>query len=127
MKCFKGGSDVNPNALKYNGDGTWTSNEGLVYGQGSREGNRVKHVMTHTVPDSSKPVHTVYNVDKSDVIGLIDEGWKNRGVGDLQRNGNVIYDVNMGRSIGTNNENILRIITDGYSNKIITAYPKEVN
>ncbi len=68
----KGGSDVNPNALKYNGDGTWTSNEGLIYGQ-SQDGNRVIHVLKHTTPDPSKPLHTVYNVDKSNVIGLVDE------------------------------------------------------
>ena len=65
----------NPNALKYNGDGTWTSNEGVIYGQGSIHGNRVKHVLDHTQPNSSKPKHTVYNVDKSQVIGLIDEAW----------------------------------------------------
>lgn len=119
----KSGSNTNPNALSYNGDGSWTSNKGLVYGQGSKDGNRVKHVLQHTVPNDSKPLHTVYNVDKSEVIGLIDEAWVNKGQGILQSNGNVLYDINMGKIIGTNGEDTIRIITKGYSNNIITAFP----
>ena len=71
FRIKSGSNTVNPNALKYNGDETWTSNEGLIYGQGSREGNRVRHVLEHTKPNPNKPVHTVFNVDKSNVIGLI--------------------------------------------------------
>ncbi len=119
----KGGSGVNPNALKNNGDGTWISNEGLIYGQ-SPDGNRVIHVVKHTIPDPSKPLHTVFNVDKSNVIGLDDEAWRRRGTGIIQGNGNVFYDIDMGRTIGTNNESVIRIITRGYSNELITAFPK---
>ncbi len=129
-KCGEGGKgSTNPNALKYNGDGTWTSNEGLIYGQGSKDGNRVKHVLAHTQPNPNKPQHTVFNVDKTNVIGTVDEAWVNKGDGILQANGNVLYDVDMGRIIGTNGENTLRIISKGYSNNIITAFPKgkEVN
>ena len=115
---------TNPNALQYDGNGNWISNEGLVYGQGSKDGNRVRHVLQHTQPNPSKPVHTVFNVDKSEVIGLIDEAWINRGTGILQSNGNVCYDINMGRAIGTNGETTIRIITQGYSNNVITAYPR---
>ena len=63
--AYQSGREINPNALNYNGDGSWTSNKGLVYGQGSKDGNRVKHVLQHTVQNDSKPLHTVYNVDKS--------------------------------------------------------------
>ena len=117
------GSNVNPNALKYNGDGTWTSNAGLVYGQGSKHGNRVKHVLAHTQPDSSKPKHTVFSVDKSNVIGLIDEAWNNKSVGNLAPNGYVTYNIDMGKTIGTNGETFIRIVTNGYTNKLISAYP----
>mgnify|MGYP006955756199 FL=1 len=116
-------SFVNPNALKYNGDGTWTSNAGLVYGQGSKHGNRVKHVLAHTQPDSSKPKHTVFSVDKSNVIGLIDEAWNNKSVGNLAPNGYVTYNIDMGKTIGTNGETFIRIVTNGYTNKLISAYP----
>ncbi len=67
--------NTNPNALRYNGEGTWTSNAGLTYGQGSIHGNRVNHVIDHTHPNPSKPKHTVFNVDESNVIGLVDEAW----------------------------------------------------
>lgn len=80
-------------------------------------------MLQHTVPNDSKPLHTVYNVDKSEVIGLIDEAWVNKGQGILQSNGNVLYDINMGKIIGTNGEDTIRIITKGYSNNIITAFP----
>ena len=45
----------------------------------------------------------------------------------MQGNGNVFYDIDMGRVIGTNNESVIRIITRGYTNEIITAFPKGVN
>ena len=118
---------VKSSSLTYNGDGTWISNEGLVYGQGSQEGNRVKHVMTHKVPNLEKPVHTVFNVEKSEVINLIDEGWLKKGSCVMQGNGNVVYDIDMGRSIGTNGENVLGIITEGYTNNIVSSFPKGVN
>ncbi len=44
--------------------------------------------------------------------------------GILQTNGNVIYDINMGRTIGTNGEDTIRIITKEYSNNIVTAFPR---
>lgn len=45
------------------------------------------------------------------------------GQGILQSNGNVLYDINMGKIIGTNGEDTIRIITKGYSNNIIIAFP----
>jgi hypothetical protein len=95
----------------------------LIYGQGSAQGNRVKHVLEHTKPNPNKPLHTVFGVDKSNVIGLVDEAWVQKGTGILQGNGNVLYDIPMGKTIGTNGESIMRIITKGYSNEIITAFP----
>lgn len=75
-------------------------------------------------PNPNKKVHTVFNVDKTKLIGLIDEAWVNKGNGTLQSNGNVIYEVDMGRSIGTNGENIIVIVTKGYSDQIVSAFPK---
>ncbi len=114
--------DTNPNALKYNNDGTWTSNEGLIYGQGSKDGNRVNHVLQHTQPDPSKPKHTVFNVDRSNLIGLIDEAWANRKNPLPSDPG--VYLVDMGRIIGTNGETQIRIVVVPGTNNIITAYPQ---
>ena len=55
-------------------------------------------------PNALKPTHTMYNVDKSQVIGLIDEAWVNKGQGIMQRNGNVKYEIDMGRVVGANGE-----------------------
>ena len=114
---------INTSQLRYNGDGTWTSNEGVIYGQGSKQGNRVLHILEHLKPDASKPQHTVFDVDRSQLIGLIDEAWINKGAGTMQANGNVYYEVDMGHVIGTNGETIIKIVTKGFTNEIITAYP----
>lgn len=70
--------------------------------------------------------------EKNDIIELslgknvlFDEGWTKKGNGILQGNGNKIYEINMGRIIGTNGEDTLIIITKGSSNEIVTAYHKE--
>ena len=75
-------------------------------------------------PNPLKPTHTVFSVSKDEIISLIDEGWTKKGNGILQGNGNKIYEINMGRIIGTNGEDTLIIITKGSSNEIVTAYPK---
>lgn len=119
----KGGSKTtNPNALKYNGDGTWTSNEGLIYGQGSKDGNRVRHVLQHTTENTSKPRHTIFNVDRSNVIGLVDEAWNKKGLPLVDDLG--VYVVDMGRIVGTKGETTIRIVVKPNTNKIISAYPQ---
>ena len=37
--------------------------------------------------------------------------------------GNVKYEIDMGRVVGVNGETSIRIITNGYSNNIVTAFP----
>ena len=112
------------NKLQYNTNGTWSSKEGIIYGQGSKQGNRILHILEHMKPNPLKPTHTVFSVSKDEIISLIDEGWTKKGNGILQGNGNKIYEINMGRIIGTNGEDTLIIITKGSSNEIVTAYPK---
>lgn len=113
------------NKLQYNTNGTWSSKEGIIYGQGSKQGNRILHILEHMKPNPLKPTYTVFSVSKDEIISLIDEGWTKKGNGILQGNGNKIYEINMGRIIGTNGEDTLIIITKGSSNEIVTAYPKE--
>lgn len=104
----------------------WKSKAGLFYGMGSKEGNRVYHVFAHLKPDESKPIHSVFNTDKAGLIVLIDEAWlkKDTGYTKAQSNGNRIYDIDMDRVIGTNDEEIIRIVIRDGTEKIITAYPK---
>ena len=117
-------NECGSNKLTYNKkDETWTSNEGLIYGQDSKYGNRVKHVLAHTSSNSAKKIHSVFNSDRSEVIGLIDEAWSNRGIGYMQGGGNTAYDIFMERIVGTNGETSIRIVTKGVSNKIITSFP----
>jgi len=61
------------------GSGQWRSSAGLVYGQGSVHGNRVRHVLAHAAQDASKPAHSVFNVARNRVLGLVDEAWAARG------------------------------------------------
>ncbi len=105
----------------------WESKAGLFYGMGSKEGNRVKHVFEHLKPNPNKPIHSVFDTDKAGLIKLIDEAWNKRDSAykKAQSNGNRIYDVEMGREVGTNGEHIIRIVVRDNSEKIITAYPKK--
>ena len=46
-----------------------------------------------------------------------------RGVGSLAGNGYVIYNIDMEKVIGTNDESSIRIVTDGYEDDITQAHP----
>ncbi len=103
---------------------SWTSPGGLVYGQGSKQGNRVKHVLDHLVPNPNKPVHSVFNVDRNKLIGLIDDAWAKRvGPGVLQPNGNRVWTVDMGRAIGTNGQRHIQLVIEDGTMNVITAFP----
>ena len=104
---------------------TWSSPGGLVYGQGSAQGNRVLHVLDHTVPNPTKPVHSVFDVPRNQVIGLIDEAFASRtGPGVLQNNGNRSWIIDLGRQTGTGGQTGVQIIVRDGTSEIITAYPK---
>jgi LysM repeat protein len=100
---------------------TWTSPAGLDYGPGSVHGNRVKHVLDHLVPNPSKPSHTMFNVERNQVLGLIDEAWAIR-VAPLPSDPGAFV-VPMGRVIGTSGETSIKIIVRPGTSKIVTAYP----
>jgi len=103
----------------------WTSPCGLVYGQGSAHGNRVMHVMDHTVQNAAKPVHSVFDIPRNQVIGLVDEAWAARtGKGTLQSNGNRTWLVPMGRQVGTNGQTSIKVVVKDGTSEIITAFPQ---
>jgi hypothetical protein len=100
---------------------TWTSPAGLDYGTGSIHGNRVKHVLDHTVPNEAKAVHSVFNVPRADVLKLVDEAWVKRGQPLPSDPG--VYIVDMGRVVGTAGQTSVKLVVRPETNKLITAYP----
>jgi RHS repeat-associated protein len=102
---------------------TWSTPAGLNYGQGSAHGNRVKHVLDHESPNTNKPKHSVFCVCRhGSSLDVVDEAWKKRG--SPTRSGpNDVYEVPMGRSIGTQGETTVRIVTKAGTNEVVTAYP----
>lgn len=100
---------------------SWTSPAGLVYGRGSTHGNRILHVLDHTVANPTKPTHSLFNVDRNQVIGLIDEAWIARGA--PLSNDPGAYVVQMGRVVGQSGETNIKIIVRPGTSKVITSYP----
>lgn len=103
------------------GPGTLESGGGLVYGPDTVFGNRVRHLLAHTVPDVSKPVHSVFNVGRNKVLELVDEAWKMRGAPIPGDPGAFV--VPMGRTVGTAGETAVKIVVQPGTNQIVTAYP----
>ena len=103
------------------GTRTWTTPAGIDYGPGSVHGNRVQHVLDHAVPNPTKTTHSVFNVDRKEILGLVDEAWHAKGNPLLSDPG--AYVVPMGRAVGTAGETNIKIIVRPGTNKIITAYP----
>jgi len=103
------------------GTRTWTTPAGVDYGPGSVHGNRVQQVLDHAVPNPNKATHTVFNVDRREVLGLVDDAWLAKG--NPLPNDPGAYVVQMGRVIGTAGETSIKIIIRPGTNKIITAYP----
>lgn len=100
---------------------TWTTPAGLEYGQGSVHGNRIKHVLDHAVQNPGKTTHSVFNVRREEVLGLVDEAWVKRST--PLPNDPGAYVIPMGRVIGTAGEKSIKVIVRPGTNKIITAYP----
>jgi hypothetical protein len=100
---------------------SWTTPEGLIYGQGSDHGNRIKHILEHTVPNPNKDPHTLFNVARNQVLGLVDEAWAARGA--PLPNDLAAYVVPMGRAVGQGGETSIKIVVRPGTTKVITAYP----
>ena len=101
---------------------SWETPGGLIYGQGSIEGNRVKHVLEHAVPNPNKSTHSVFNMPKNQILKTIDEAWAKKGVPVPGDSG--AYVVPMGRVVGTAGEANIRVVVKPGTNEIITAYPQ---
>lgn len=115
--------EVSANASDY-----FTSPAGIVYGKdwSGKFDSRVAHIMAHTKPDPSKKKHSVFVEQSRDgVLALLDEAWKKRGppVREGGSRGRDVYDVDMGRVVGTEGERRLKLVMEKDSASIVTAYP----
>jgi RHS repeat-associated protein len=109
--------------LKYLGNKKWESNAGIIYGLGSAEGNRVRHVLVHSM-DSGVEGKSLFNVGKTKVLALIDESWSKKDTATTYVNrGNDVYEISMGRVVGTRGERKIRIVMKAGTSEIISAYP----
>ncbi len=106
----------------------FTSPAGIRYGKdwSGKFDSRIAHIMAHTRPDTSKPKHSVFiEREQEAIIRLLDEAWKKRGPPEKQGKGRgrEVYEVDMGRVVGTEGERHIRIVVEADSADIVTAYP----
>jgi hypothetical protein len=122
------------------GNSEYQSPAGLIYGPGSREGHRFKHVLKHAKDQPDRPgKHGVFQSEnQDDVFRLIDEAYqiaKKRGPPDVaikKDRSRTVYTVNMKRKIGYIGGQVgadrnhpvtykIRFVLEG--KKVITAFP----
>lgn len=77
--------------------------------------------MEHLTPNPAKKLHGVFNVQRSDVIGLVDDAWVRRGASIPNDPGAFV--IPMGKTVGTAGETSIKIIVKPGRSEIITAYP----
>jgi RHS repeat-associated protein len=122
-ECALGNAANRLGTLTRVGENVWESSGGLRYAGLDREGlNRVLHVLDHTAPNYSKLTHSVFNVPRNEVLGLVDEAWVSAArVPILKDPGSFV--TPMGRTVGTIGENAIKIIVRPGTNEVITSYP----
>jgi len=102
----------------------WVSPAGVVYGLGSKEGNRVKHVLAHAVENKEKKKHSIFDVrHRGEILPLVDEAWKKRG-DPKEDEGKDLYVVDMGRVVGKGGETKIKLVFNKGTNLITTAHPE---
>lgn len=116
----------------------YLSPAGLMYGPGSQEGHRLKHLERHVRDDPSRPgPHGVFDGGMEGALKVIDRGYEKAkagqsGVSKEESDGRTVYTVTMGSRIGFvggrdgNRRNKpmarrLRLVLEG--NRVITAFP----
>jgi len=127
------------NRLKYVGQDTWESPQGLQYGPDPQYGNRIQHVLRHA---EDQPLrvgeHGVFDAGRKGVVQVVDEAW----ISAQQGGANVVkttvgtkdtYLVDMGRRVGwvggqggsvmgnPGVNNVLLVVRNG--NQVVTAFP----
>ncbi|SFJ33528.1 TonB-dependent receptor [Planctomicrobium piriforme] len=108
----------NPGKLTFDpATNSWKSPGGLIYGPDKKYGNRVEHVLNHL----SDPSKSLFNVDRTKLVGLLDEAWAKKGTPLPKDPG--VYIIDMGRVVGTKGETRIRLVVIPGTSEVITAYP----
>lgn len=118
--------------------GDFKSTAGLIYGRGSRDGTRLKHVMKHAKDDLSKPVHGVFDGTQEEILALIDQAYtlakkNSKNVTSSTQRDRTVYTIYFSKRIGyvggqkgKRNKNPmckeLSLVLE--KDRVITAYPK---
>jgi hypothetical protein len=120
------------------GRDTYRTDAGLIYGRGSIDGHRLKHLMTHAADEPDRPgQHGVFDeTDPAKLIQLVDEAYLQALTGKNTRKqteeGRTVYTVDLGRRVGyiggesggrRNHPPArhMRLVLDG--ERFITAFP----
>jgi Pretoxin HINT domain/Short repeats of unknown function len=97
---------------------------GLEYGPGSVHGHRIFHVMSHGLPDPTKPAHSVYLLRPGEsILGIVDEAWLSSQRALVSTQGiKTVWVTDMGRIIGTRGEKYICVVVK-YGVDMVTAFP----
>ena len=70
-------------------------------------------------------MHSVFNVSKDKVLGVVDEAWSMRSgvTPTLQKNGNQVFNIPVRKVVGTNGETSIRIAVKNGTSEVVTAFP----
>ena len=114
------------------------STAGLIYGKGSEDGHRLKHILKHAEDSPKKKVHGVFDGERDQILSMIDDAWTRYQKNDSTvrsslQNNRIVITAKMNERIGyVGGEEgerkghpecrYLRIVIDK-PNRIVTAYP----
>ena len=131
------GKNQSDDFLREVGKNRFESPAGLLYTMGPRREHRIDHVLRHGRDMPQRPVHSVFEGSRNDILAVIDEAYSlvesnSSRVRSSNSRGNDEYTVQMQRKVGYEGgqkgkrkgypalKNI-KLILDG--NRVITAYP----
>lgn len=83
----------------------------------------LRHAERDLVREAQGKTHTVFAGTRSDVLPTIDDAWTRRGRPVSTDQASTVYEVPMGRAVGTNGEQRVRIIVKRGTNEVRSAYP----
>ncbi len=124
--------------LKETSRNRFVSPQGLIYGPGSEEGHRLKHIQRHLADQPKRPgKHGVFRGEMLDVVKWIDDAYrraiaKQRGTSMRREDNRTIVEANFdstigylggqeGKRLGNPSLRRIRVVLEGQN--IITAFP----